>query len=150
MTVKSVLIRNLENVREEFRSLLNAADPELEISPGWTVKEVLAHITGWDLVTVQAIQSYQKRSLYLLDTMDIDACNREIIKSRQDHTLKEVFTEWEQARRSLVEAVQALDEEDLEDGLMYPWGEEGSLQEMLEIIAGHEKEHAREIQRLES
>ena len=141
------LLNWMEQVRIELRHLAGEAPPDLEITPGWTVKEVLCHISGWDQVTEQALWAYLDGGLYLLETMDIDACNQEMVVRRRDLSLDEIIEDWEKSRRLLISAIESLSKLDFEQEIIFPWGEEGTILEMLEIIAGHEQEHSEEIAR---
>ncbi len=142
------LLNWMEQVRIEFRYLAGKAPPDLEITPGWTVKEILCHISGWDLVTEKALRAHLDGGLYLLETMDIDACNQEMVVMRHAFSRQEIIEDWERSRQSLVSAIETLSESDFTREIIFPWGEEGTILEMLEIIAGHEQKHSEEIQKL--
>jgi hypothetical protein len=141
------LLNWMEQVRVGLRHLAREAPPDMEITPGWTVKEVLCHISGWDLVTEKALRAHLDGGVYLLETMDIDACNREMVAKRCGLSRDEIVEDWEQSRRLLISAIESLSGSDFEREIIFPWGEEGTIMEMLEIIAGHEQEHSEEIAR---
>lgn len=139
------LLNWMEQVRVGLRHQTGEVPPDLEITPGWTVKEVLCHISGWDLVTEKALRAHLEGGVYLLETMDIDACNQEMVIRRQTLSREEIIEDWELSRRLLIAAIEALGESDFDQEIIFPWGEEGTILEMLEIIVGHEQEHSEEI-----
>ena len=55
---REFLIERLQHARKPLEDLLPKAPPEKEIYANWTVKELLAHLTGWDDVTIEALQAH--------------------------------------------------------------------------------------------
>jgi uncharacterized damage-inducible protein DinB len=53
------LIERLKNARQPLEDLLHQAPPDKEIYAGWTLKDLLAHISGWDHVTIEALQALE-------------------------------------------------------------------------------------------
>ncbi len=141
------LLNWMEQVRVGLRHLAGEVELDLEITPGWTVKEVLCHISGWDLVTEKALQAHLDGGMYLLETMDIDACNREMVSRRRGLSLDEIIQDFGLSRQKLISTIKLLSASDLDQEIIFPWGEEGTILEMLETIVGHEQEHSEEIAR---
>jgi hypothetical protein len=56
-----------------------------------------------------------------------------------------VLREWEEIRLALKGLIAQLSEQDLEMRIAFPWGLQGSIKDMLAIIADHEMDHAREL-----
>ena len=140
---KSRLLKYLDEVRTEMRAVLADIDPEREIYPGWGMKENIAHITGWDEVTVKALRAYLDTGRpYLMPDKSYDAHNADMLRVRAEMSFEEILQEWEATRTTLKEALAELSEEDLEFIIPFPWGLQGSIKDMLYIIAEHERDHA--------
>ena len=43
---RDVLFHRLDKARSKIEELLPKIDPHKEIYPGWTIKDLLAHMTG--------------------------------------------------------------------------------------------------------
>ena len=52
------LLHRLDETRETIEKILPTIDPTLEIYPGWTIKDMLAHMTGWDDATIAALKAF--------------------------------------------------------------------------------------------
>jgi hypothetical protein len=151
MSEKKRLLEWFDRARAEMRSALEGIDTEREIYPEWHIRENIAHITGWEQVTLKSLQAYaQGGKPYLLPVQGIDEHNADMIAARQSMTYAEVLQEWEETREALKSAIDELSEDDLETRITHPWGPQGTLRDMLAIIADHEEEHAREFSQIKS
>jgi hypothetical protein len=145
------LLEWFDRARAEMRSALEGIDTEWEIYPQWRIKENIAHITGWEQVTLKSLQAYaQEGDPYLLPVQGIDEHNADMIAARQSMTYDEVLHEWEEIREALKSGIAELSDDDLEVQITHPWGPRGTIKDMLAIIADHEKEHAEEFNELKS
>jgi len=149
MSDKNDLIKIIDSVRSELKSMLESIDPELEISPGWTIKEVVGHITAWEIVINKALIAFQAGDPpYFLREQDFDLFNKGEVEKRSGWTRDEVIHEWEEVREELKKTITKLDEDDLPTEMVLPWGSERTVEELIEIIAEHEQEHAEDVERL--
>jgi len=146
LNTAQILSENLKESRRKLSRAVRSCSMQEEISPGWTVREVIIHITGWDLVVDQALRAYlQGDPPFQLDSPDIDLNNQEMISDRSEQPLDQVLEEWQQARASLLETLSRLTETDLAAFRPFPWEEHGTLAEMVGILAEHEHWHADQI-----
>ena len=135
-----------DDVREEMRSALEGIDPGQEIYPGWEIKETIAHITGWEEVTIKSLRALNAGGApYRLPPKSIAAHNEDLLAARADMSYEEVLREWEGIRAGLKAEIANLSEGDFEKWIIFPWGPQGTVRDMLAIIANHEGEHAREL-----
>ncbi len=149
MSEMEQLIDLLDEVREEMSAVLKGHRPGQEIYPGWGMKEYIAHITGWEEVTIKCLRALKAESSpYILPPQTIDAHNNDMVKARADMYLEEVLREWEGTRARLKAAISELSEGDFDKWIIYPWGPQGTVRDMLAIIAGHEAEHVREYREM--
>jgi hypothetical protein len=138
----------IDQVREQMEGILNEIDPAAEITPGWTVKEVLGHLTAWELVFNRALVDYQKGNPpYFMDEQDFDLFNKEAVDYRSGWTLEEVIQEWKEVRATLKKTIQKLKSTDLKMELVTPWGSERTVAELIEIVGEHESEHLEDLGR---
>lgn len=137
-----------DKVRVEMRAVLERVDPEREVYPGWSMKENIAHITGWEEVTIKSLRALKAGTApYILPPKSIDAHNDDMVRTRVSMSFEEVLREWEGIRAGLIAAIAGLSEGDFEKWITFPWGPEGTVRDLLAIIADHEGEHARELRR---
>ena len=149
MSDKNDLIKIIDSVRSELKVMLESIDPVLEISPGWTIKEVVGHITAWEIVINKALIAFQAGDPpYFLREQDFDLFNKGEVEKRSGWTLDEVIHEWEEVREELKKTITKLNEDDLSAEMVLPWGSERTVEELIEIIAEHEQEHAEDVERV--
>ena len=145
----SDLINSIDSVRKEMKVLIENTDPELEICPGWTIKEVVGHITAWEMVIDKALKAFKAGDPpYFLGEQDFDLFNKGEVEKRSSWTLDEVIREWGEVRDDLKKTITKLNEDDLPTEMVLPWGSERTVEELIEIIAEHEQEHAEDVERL--
>ena len=103
------LIQLLNQNRKEMRELVENIDPALEICPGWVIKEILGHITAWEIVTHKAIKIFLTgEPPYFLHEQDFDLFNKTQVKKRSGWTLDEVIREWKVVRAGLKKTLSDL------------------------------------------
>lgn len=111
---------------------------DLSVIEGWTIKDIIAHITWYEREMVGMLQA---RALVGSDLWNLpqDQRNSPIHEENKHRTLEDVLTESEQVFQQLLEAVASLSEEDLHDPSRFqhmpfewlPW----------KVIAGNSFEH---------
>jgi hypothetical protein len=52
------LIQELDRSRARIQAVLDRIRPGEQIYPGWTKREFIAHVAGWDDATVMAIRDF--------------------------------------------------------------------------------------------
>ena len=140
------LITEIGQIRNDMVDVVNKIDVGKIIYPGWTVKEIVGHITAWEIVIDKALIAYQKSDPpYFLGEQDFDIFNEEAVAYRASWTLEKVILEWKEVRAALLKTIKKLKEEDLEVEMVLPWGSERTVAELIEIAGEHESEHMEEI-----
>jgi hypothetical protein len=140
------LIKELGQARSEMQRAVSAVDRQQEICPGWTVKEVLAHISSWDAVGISSVRAHLAgEQPPPLAARGIDAYNAYVVAGCETLTFEEVVGDWERARRQLEQALREAPPEMLTDQIQFPWGETGTIAWYASILVEHEHEHAKEI-----
>ena len=143
------LITEIGQIRNDMVDVVNKIDVGKIIYPGWTIKEMIGHITAWELVIDKALIAYQKNDPpYFLHEQDFDIFNGETVAYRASWTLEQVFQEWKEVRAVLLKTIKKLKEEDLEVDMVLPWGSERTVSELIEIAGEHESEHMVDAERV--
>lgn len=147
MHKKNQLIEEFNQARDHVRGLLPQVDPHLEIYPGWTIKEVLAHLTGWDDATIFTLQAYAANEPVSMTAMrGIDYYNSQTVEERKELGYDQVVREWEWVRGQLIPIIDRLTDKELATTVVTPWGTIISIEGLIRIMIDHEKEHAGIIQ----
>ena len=138
----TVLLAEIDQVRTDMGKVVQEVDTKLMIYPGWTIKEMIAHITAWEIVIHKAIQAYIAGDPpYFLREQDFDIFNEEAVDFRATWSMEKVLQEWRDVRNDLKKTIQKLKETDLPVEMVLPWGSERTVAELIEIIGEHEGEH---------
>ena len=99
---RDVLFNRLDKARSKIEELLPKIDPHKEIYPGWTIKDLLAHMTGWDEVAIDSLQSHLgNRPPTIPAIHDLDEYNALTVSSRKDMDYEPVLKEWRLSRQVL-------------------------------------------------
>lgn len=140
------LIEQLGKARSTMLRAVSRVDEQREVCPGWTIKEVLAHIAGWDAVGTSTVRAHMAgEQPPLLEARGIDAYNAYVVAGCETLSYEEVVQDWKQARRQFVDALDEAPLEKLRDRVQFPWGETGNISRLVSILVEHEREHATEI-----
>lgn len=146
---KTHLLQELGKSRGEMLTVLSLADAAQEIYPGWTIRQVLAHLTGWDEAVTASLRAFlEGSSAAIASYRGINEYNARSVETRADLSYEHTRREWEIARSELRAALEAIPESHLETEMTYPWGARGSLRGLIGVIYSHEEEHAEEIRGL--
>lgn len=151
MEEKKRYIKRLDTAHTNMQAELAGIDVQMEIYPGWTVKHVLAHITGWDDAVTTSLRAHADGDEPGAPAAEgIDAYNAQTVATREALNYEQVVKEWELAREQLKTVINEMPPEKLEAELLFPWGGRGTIAQIVAIFAHHEDEHAHEIQALKA
>lgn len=149
MSEKEQLLQELDTSHQHMRTVVEHIGQDREIYPGWTIRQVLAHLTGWDEATTASLRAYHDGGdAAIASYRGINEYNAQSVETRQELSYEQTRREWELARDALKAAIQAIPQEQWPGDLLYPWGERGALAPLIRIFIDHEREHAEEIARL--
>ncbi len=145
---KQFLIARWENRREALKALVAQAEPHQnkEIYKGWTLKEFLAHMSGWDDAVIESLHAHLEGTPFLIPAArGVNAYNAQTVSTREtldyDHTRRE----WDRTHELIIQALSDLPEEKFHQALTFPWGETGTVAYLVEIFVEHEEEHAEHL-----
>lgn len=148
---KEQLIQQLAGAREAMRAAMAGMDADLKIFPDWTLKDFLAHITGWDKVAIATLRAHASGEEPGEPTLqDIDAINDQFVASRQALDYEQVAEEWELVRQELATVIREMPEEKFQESMLFPWGEHGTISQIVDVFSEHEEEHTVELQKIQA
>ena len=141
------LIRQLDESRAILCELLADIPPQTEIYSGWRLREFYAHLTGWDDVVTLSLREHAAGRIPATPVVNgIRAYNAESVQTRETLDYEHIVREWATAREQLEAALRDFPPDRLEEPLLFPWGQTGSVRELVEVLVHHEgTEHADEL-----
>ena len=110
----------LTGVRQEYRqceALLNQIGEARMDQPGavadWSIKDIIAHLTGWRRRTVARLQAAQRGegeppSYWPTQLQDVDDINAWIYETNRNHSVREVLDESHQVFQQLLAVIEGL------------------------------------------
>jgi hypothetical protein len=149
MTQRDKLITTLEESRAKMLAHLDEIDKNRKIYPLWTIREMLAHLSGWDDAVIAFIQSLMAGKVPATPAArGIDAYNAETVATREGLDYDHIYREYVQTRKVLLQLLQEVPEEKIAQCYILPWGEPGTLIDIINIFGPHEEEHAQDVEKL--
>ena len=149
MSQEAEIIAKLKETRQEIKELLSDIPPEKEIYPEWGLKELLAHFAGWDDATLTGVRGcLAGQNPIIIAPRGADDYNARTVSERETLPIGHIIKEWELNRELLLDLVKQIPEEKFDTQTIYPWGEEGTLANLVLGMAGHELFHIGEIKEL--
>ncbi len=143
---RDALLQRLEEARIKIEELLPKIDSEKEVYPGWDMKRLLAHITGWDDASIDALRAHEKGYPPTIPAIhSLDEYNEFTVNSRADLTYEQILDEWRLKRHVLRDIIEQLSEEKFLEPLAVPWGRTTTVARLVDIFSRHEEEHAQDI-----
>jgi hypothetical protein len=149
MSDKEIYIKRYEAARTEMREIVRLAKGNPTIYQPWRMKEVLDHITGWDDAVIASIKSFLAGEVPATPaSRGIDAYNAETVTSREAIPYEVTQREWEASRTELLDLLHKMTDEQLHTPFGFPWGDSGTIEDLVEIFTKHEETHAKEIREI--
>ena len=149
MTKQEELSAVLEKSNTRMLTIVEEIGLSQKVSPAWTVRDVVAHLSGWDEVFItflQMILSGQAPAFAYIQ--NIDEYNDFAVKSRSGLKGDQIFDEFLEKNRMVIDLLAQLPDEVLDSQFTFPWGETGTVEDMVNIFAPHEEEHALELEKI--
>lgn len=150
MTKEDVLARLAKSRRDLRRAIQGLSEEEMtqvQAEGEWTIKDVLGHIASWEEICLEPLRRYADGDPFAAEvTKDYLGLNEGLAARKQDIPLDVILDEWDAIRQELVAAANKLSAEQWEQRVLFPWGDEGAVAEMLDELYQHELEHVHAIQ----
>jgi hypothetical protein len=123
-----------------------------DLEGGRSVKDILVHITAWELKMIQWINetlagSVPQRPAPGMTWDDLDQLNEQIYQENKDKELSEILAAYDTAYEKSLELIQSLSDQDLFDGERFAWRQGDPLWHMVAANTWwHFKEHHAQIE----
>ena len=152
---KEKLIEEIQIERLHLESTLEKISRQQMVTPGvmddWTVKDLLAHITVWELRMIRWLEQTVRDEVpeMLPPGMtwdDLDQWNEQTYQKHRHRDLDEVLADFGLSYPQALSALEDISEEDLIDPNRYTWRDGRPLWEMVAAnTSWHYKEHEETI-----
>lgn len=153
-TLKDRLIFGLVTARQ------NILDQVVELSPHqqgeiflgeWSVREILAHLIGWDqtyLAAVQDLQAGELPSFYAAYDADWQSYNRNLVRQYEVGEWSELVTAARESQSQLVDYMRTLPDEEFSRGWGVRYGGTPvTIASLIEAEIKDEHEHSKQIRK---
>ena len=140
------LLHRLDETRSRIEELLLKVDAGKEIYPGWTIKELLAHMTGWDDATIDSLRAHViGRPPSVPAIRSLDEYNKLTVSTRKDLDYERVLKEWRLTRQVLRTIIDQMPDDKFFEPLVVPWGDKATVTYLVDMFRNHEEEHALDV-----
>lgn len=149
MNQKEILIQRLETSRARMIAHLDEIDRDRKIYPLWTVREIIAHLSGWDDATIAYINAIVKGETPPTPAVrGLTVYNAETVATREGLSYDQVYREYLETRKALLNLIREMPEEKITEQFILPWGDAGNLVDIVNIFGPHEEEHAEDVHKI--
>lgn len=145
---KTSLIENLAQSYSLISDLLEEGDLDIVVydDTDWRIRDIIGHISTWDRQVTKSLIAFISGNEYCLPEFDEDAFNQQQVGKARELASQQVITEWGQARKEFIAAVEAIPLNRFPGDVLYPWGDErGSISRLVRYMLDHDDEHRIEI-----
>jgi uncharacterized protein (TIGR03083 family) len=152
---KASILNELRSKYAALEAILAPLDEAQLTTPGviggWSIKDILAHVTAWHhrlLAWLHAAGHNEEPTISGPNSEEeMDRLNEQFYQENKFRPLADVLGDFRSSYLQIVEAVQAMPEEDLIDPRRFAWLDGDSLRQ---LVAGdtydHYEEHRQQIE----
>lgn len=149
MVDREELVQQYLESRKAMLVHLDEIDRDRKIYPLWTIREMLAHLSGWDDAIIATLNAHaQDQDLGMFAALGVDEYNAKTVSTREGLGYDHIYREYIATRVGLLEAIRNMPDDKLETEMLLPWGGRGTLSQIVKIFSGHELEHATDLEKL--
>ena len=149
MKKREEILTLLERSHATMLAQLNEVDKQRKIYPLWTIREIIAHLSGWDDAVIGFVNALLKGETPPTPApRGAEVYNEETVSTREGLSYDHIVREYVDTRSKLLNMVRQIPEEMVTKKSILPWGEEGSLEDIFRIFGPHEMEHAMDVKRI--
>jgi uncharacterized damage-inducible protein DinB len=143
---KYFALHQWKETRGKFEQLLPLIDIQKFIYPGWTLKDLLAHISGWDDAIIISLRAHiSKKIKHFPSIQNLDEYNKFSVTYRKSLDYEQVLKEWRLTRLELITLIEQLTEEEFSTPVSIPWGEKEHITSLIDLFHDHEEHHMKDI-----
>jgi hypothetical protein len=136
---RSKLLKSIEGLsRRELTQIPIYAD--------WTIKDVLAHVIGWDQWVIENLPLILQNRADEITEIDVKAHNRRSIEAWRDKSFAEVLATLKSTHQQILNIISAIDHVEI-DLRRERKGRTITIRSyVIEVMVEHERQHAVEIE----
>jgi hypothetical protein len=99
-------------------------DAWLDVAEGnWTAKDVVGHLAAWSDLLMDGVEALVQDRADAVQVVDVDAWNADQIAARQDWTVAQVQSAWEEALARALLLASQLSPDEMSSPRPAPWTE---------------------------
>lgn len=148
MTTPAELLTRWQAARAEILACLDEIDRNRKIYPLWTVREVLAHLSGWDDAIEETLRAFLTGEVAQISpaaARGVDVYNAETVHTREGLDYDHIYREFLASRERVLALARSFPPQKMSAIMPFVWGESGTLEELLNVFIAHEYEHAADM-----
>jgi len=150
-STKSELLEVINQTWSDLNEIIDGLSEEQLLDPsamnnGWSYKDIMAHITAWEMLAMDRINSAitgEPLKLKVIESDDFaNDFNADVFEKNKDKSLTEILDDFNKAHSEFVAQIEGLDESVLPEKLPFDWA--GNLTYQVLISANthwHYNEH---------
>ncbi|HEY7699923.1 MAG TPA: maleylpyruvate isomerase N-terminal domain-containing protein [Vicinamibacteria bacterium] len=159
------LLAQLEEVREEWKSLQSLIDEDLAsrfANAAWTLKDLLAHLASWarefrsEIAVASRQESFDYAIPFAMSVLGPNRWNEREVRARKERSLEDIFQEFDEETARLRDLVIEMEEPVLYRPAPFPLAPSGNPAERLPVppaflVSGkclHDRYHFAQIRKL--
>ena len=129
---------------------MDQVDRNLEIYPGWTIREVIVHFNGWDAAVLSSLKTHAAGGTpRAIPELGPDIYNAATLSEHEDESFEHIYREWQRTHEQLKIAILDLPLEKMEEAFTFPWGQSGNIKDLVVgLTSEHEESHMHDIEAL--
>jgi hypothetical protein len=145
---KAQLLAELNNENAYWQALLDdigeANMTQPEVAGGWSIKDIVAHLTGWRRRTVRRIQATRNHEPdftppWPSELQEDDDINAWMYESNRDRPLADVLSDSREVFQQLLDAIDTFSDDELQAFQRIEWLEKEPLSGKLFFTHFHEE-----------
>jgi len=149
MSKRDEILKLYEESHAVMMEQLREVDKQRKIYPLWTIREIIAHLAGWDDAVIGFVNALLKGETPPIPApRGPDVYNEETVTTREGLSYDHIVREYINTRARLISLVGQMSEEMVTQKSVLPWGGEGSLEDIFRIFGPHEIEHAMDVKKI--
>lgn len=149
MGKREEILKLLEDSHTTMLAQLNEIDKQRKIYPLWTIREIIAHLSGWDDAAIGFVNALIKGETPPTPAMrGTTVYNEETVSTREGLSYDHIVREYVETRIKLINLMRQISEEMVTRKSTLPWGGEGSLEDIVQVFGPHEMEHAMDVKKI--
>ncbi len=119
---------------------------ELPIYESWTIKDVLAHVLGWDLRVLNTLPLMLQNRASEVASVEVDEYNLESINTWRHKSFAEILVEVQSTHRQILQIISGLEHREI-DTRRERHGRVITIRSyVIDVMIEHDREHAAEIE----